>query len=447
MKKYDKYKKTRNIWFPELPANWILTKVKYVARTIAGGTPSTDKPEFWDNGNIPWLPSGKLQNCDITKADKFITEEGLNNSSTKWIKPNTTLIALTGATCANIGYLKFKACANQSVVAVDEVSEKSNSRFMYYMFLSMRKQILTHQSGGAQAGINDSNVKNLYMVLPSLEEQTKIAQYLDKQTATIDQLIQQKEKLIQLLKEKRQAVINEAVTKGLDPNAKMKDSGIEWLGEIPAHWRVSRLKHISSVISKGTTPSTEGKGLVDEGIRYLKAENIKDLEVSSIPEFFIDIETHEILKRSQLQENDILFVIAGATIGKVAILQKKLTPANTNQAVSFIRLKENENHKFIHYWLMSTKIYDQIWLKAVQSAQPNLSMENLGNFPLPYPSLDEQKEIVNFLNSKIGEYEHLIIDNLKLIEKLKEYRQSIISEAVTGKIDVRDWQPNKKQVA
>lgn len=447
MKKYDKYKKTRNIWFPELPSNWILTKVKYVARTIAGGTPSTDKPEFWDNGNIPWLPSGKLQNCDITTAEKFITEEGLNNSSTKWIKPNTTLIALTGATCANIGYLKFKACANQSVVAIDEVSEKSNSRFMYYMFLSMRKQILTHQSGGAQAGINDSNVKNLYMALPSLEEQTKIAHYLDNQTAIIDQVIKQKEKLIELLKEKRQAVINEAVTKGLNPNAKMKDSGIEWLGAIPEHWRVSRLKHISSVISKGTTPSTEGKGLVDEGIRYLKAENIKDLEVSSIPEFFIDDETHEILKRSQLQGNDILFVIAGATIGKVAILPKELTPANTNQAVSFVRLKENENHKFVHYWLMSSKIYDQIWLKAVQSAQPNLSMENLGNFPLPYPSLKEQKEIVNFLNSKIGEYEHLIINNLNLIEKLKEYRQSIISEVVTGKIDVRDWQPNKQQVA
>ena len=276
MKTYEKYRKTRNIWFPELPSNWILTKVKYVARTIAGGTPSTDKPEFWDNGNIPWLPSGKLQNCDITTAEKFITERGLNNSSTKWIKPNTTLIALTGATCANIGFLRFKACANQSVVAIDEVAEKSNSRFLYYMFLSMRKQILTHQSGGAQAGINDSNVKNLYLVLPSSEEQIKIAQYLDHQTTIIDQLVQQKEKLIELLKEKRQAVINEAVTKGLNPNAKMKDSGIEWLGEIPEDWELKPLKHLASLKGRLGWKGLKADEYVDNGFGFLSTPDIKN---------------------------------------------------------------------------------------------------------------------------------------------------------------------------
>jgi len=166
IKPYDKYRQTKNIWYSEVPSHWLLSKIKYVAKTLAGGTPSTDKSEYWDNGDIPWLPSGKLQNCDITTAEKFITEEGLNNSSTKWIKPNTTLIALTGATCANIGFLKFKACANQSVVAIDEFAHKVNSRFLFYMLISMRKQILTHQSGGAQAGINDGDVRNLILAVP-----------------------------------------------------------------------------------------------------------------------------------------------------------------------------------------------------------------------------------------------------------------------------------------
>jgi type I restriction enzyme S subunit len=163
-------------------------------------------------------------------------------------------------------------------------------------------------------------------------------------------------------------------------------------------------------------------------------------EIDYSPTKQVSLEAYNLFKKKQdIQENDILFVIAGATIGKVAILPKELTPSNTNQAVSFIRLKEGENHKFVHYWLLSSKIYDQIWFWAVQSAQPNLSMESLGNFPVPYPSIHEQELIVNFLNCKFGEYESVIVNNLNQIEKLKEYRQSLISEAVTGKIDVRDW--------
>ena len=161
MKSYPKYKPSKIVWYPEIPENWDYCKVKHIANTYAGGTPSTVVDSFWHNGDIPWLPSGKLQNCEIISAEKFITNEGLIGSSTKWIKPNTVLVALTGATCANIGYLTFQACANQSVIAVDENPEKANSRFLYYMFLNMRSQILTHQTGGAQAGINDSDVKNL----------------------------------------------------------------------------------------------------------------------------------------------------------------------------------------------------------------------------------------------------------------------------------------------
>lgn len=220
MKSYDQYLQTNNYWYPKIPLNWKVIKVKYIAETISGGTPSTQISEYWENGDIPWLPSGKLQNCEITTAEKFISEVGFNNSSTKWIKPNTVLVALTGATCANIGYLTFRACANQSVIAINENKNLANSRFLFYMFLEMRSQILTHQSGGAQAGINDSNVKNLYLMLPQIQEQLQIARYLDHQTSLIDEIINRKEKQIELLKEKRQAIINEAVTKGLNPDAK-----------------------------------------------------------------------------------------------------------------------------------------------------------------------------------------------------------------------------------
>ena len=414
MKRYLKYKPSKIVWYPEIPENWDYCKVKHIANTYAGGTPSTVVESYWQKGNIPWLPSGKLQNCKITTAEKFITEEALKNSSTKWIKPNTVLIALTGATCANIGYLTFQACANQSVVAIDENPNKADSRFLYYMFLSMRTQILTHQTGGAQAGINDSDVKNLYLLNPSLDEQIQIASFLDYKTNLIDATIEKKKRLIELLKEKRQAVINETVTKGLNPNAPMKDSGVEWLGEIPEHWKVLKLKHIVEMRSGN----------------FISAEIIE--QEGSYPVFggnglrgFTSEYTHEgyfpLIGRQ------------GALCGNINYASGKFWA--TEHAVVVSSIKEINP-----YWigellrLMNLNQYSQA------SAQPGLSVEKILNLCIPFPTFHEQNLIahkIENLNSKT-ELSEL---NLKTsIEKLQTYRQSLISEAVTGKIDVRDWQ-------
>jgi type I restriction enzyme S subunit len=445
IKCYEKYKQTKNFWYPEVPSHWLLSKVKYIAKTIAGGTPSTDKSEYWDNGDIPWLPSGKLQNCEITTAEKFITEEGLNNSSTKWIKSNTTLIALTGATCANIGFLRFQACANQSVVAIDEFQDKANSRFLFYMLISMRKQILTHQSGGAQAGINDGNVKNLFLVVPPLNEQLKISQYLDHQTAIIDQLIQQKEKLIVLLKEKRQSVINEAVTKGLNPNAKMKDSGIEWLGEVPESWELVKfnryvfLKHGYQFRDYDFT---------DEGVKIVKITQLKadgSLDVSNAS--FIDINRISEFKEIIIEEGDILMALTGGTIGKIIKVEKVDEILLQNYRVGkFIPTSNRLSKDFLFWVLSSIQIQYQIFFAQKETGQPNIGKEDFGKMMFVLPPISEQSEIVQFIANSIKK----ISDLIRLIEleivKLNDYRQSIISEAVTGKIDVRDWQPSKKQV-
>jgi type I restriction enzyme S subunit len=443
IEKYQKYKDCNLKWIGEVPEHWGVGSVKHCFKFKVGFTPPTSIDEFYDSENgVGWVTISDMDKKYVSDSKNKISKKAIEVYS-KEIVPEGSLLYSFKLSVGKVAFAGKDIFTNEAIFSI--LPEENLELSYYYYCLP---SILIHNANeniyGAKI-FNQEVIKNSRLPIPPKEEQVKIAQYLDHQTAIIDQLILQKEKLIELLKEKRQAVINEAVTKGLDPNAKMKDSGIEWLGEVPEDWVVSKLKYISTVISKGTTPSTEGKGLVDNGIRYLKAENIKDSEVSLSPEFFIDDETHEILKRSQLRENDILFVIAGATIGKVAILPGEFAPSNTNQAVCFIRLKENENHKFIHNWLMSPKIRDQVWLKAVQAAQPNLSMENLGNFSVPYPPKAEQEDIVKFLNQKNNEYASLINNNLTVIEKLKEYRQSIISETVTGKIDVRDWQPKNLQ--
>jgi type I restriction enzyme S subunit len=286
---------------------------------------------------------------------------------------------------------------------------------------------------GVRATMSPSDLLNISVAIPPLDVQNGIVEYLDKKNNEIEKFIRNKERLIEILEERKKDVIDTAFTRGIKPNIELKETNIDWLSMIPKHWNLKRLKFLTKIISKGSTPSTEGREMANEGIRFIKAENIFKSKVTEEPAFFIDAITHRILKRSQLRENDLLFVIAGATIGNVAILPKAFLPANTNQAVSFIRLKKKEDVEFCYYWLHSNFITTSIWLKAVTSAQPNLAMEDLGNLTIPYPSDEEKAEIVKYVKD-----EHSIIDIAiskaqKEIASIKEFREALITDLVTGK--------------
>jgi type I restriction enzyme S subunit len=249
------------------------------------------------------------------------------------------------------------------------------------------------------------------------------------------------QRLIALLEEKRQAVISHAVTKGLDPTAPLRPSGIDWLGDVPAHWEVCRIKHLAHTIAKGTTPSTVGGELTASGVRFMKAENIgKSLAVSTLPKFYISALMDEQISRSRLCANDVLVIIAGATTGLASVISADLLPATTNQAVSFIRPKEPEHAFYILHWLSTEFAQRTIWLGAVQAAQPNLSMESLGNIPVALPPPDEMRAILSAISESHQRFAGLLDKAQSAITLLKERRTALISAAVTGKIDVRDWQ-------
>ncbi|VVB91390.1 Type-1 restriction enzyme MjaXIP specificity protein [uncultured archaeon] len=438
-KPYPAYKDSGVEWLGKVPEHWEMKKVKWIFKVINGSTPKTGSSEYWD-GDITWVTPddlGQLHSDTIYESARKITESGYKNCGTTLV-PAGSLILSTRAPIGHLAIAGTDLCTNQGCRAL--VFKHSDiTRYFYYQLLIAHSELESWGQGSTFRELSKSKLESIELVSTQIEEQRAIALYLDDRTQKIDSLIEKKQKLIELLKEERAAVINQAVTKGLDPGAPMRDSGVEWLGEVPKHWEVKKIKHISNIISKGTTPSTIGKDVKDSGrIRFLKAENINKNQISFSLGYFIDDETNNILKRSQLKENDILFVIAGATIGKVAILKIEHLPANTNQAVSFIRLNNFGNVKFTWFWLQSTRINELTWLDAVQSAQPNLSMERLGNFNIPYPQLEEQKEIVNFIESETARIDHTITKIEKEIELLQEYRTALISEVVTGKIDVRD---------
>lgn len=199
-------------WIGQIPEDWSIVEIKHYCRSIfAGATPSTKEASYWD-GDIPWLPSGACHDGIITEFNHTITEEGFANSSTKMIPANTMLMAMTGATCANTGYLTFESCANQSVCAYIENKKICKSKYLFYLLQAARKYILTFQTGGAQAGINLQDCSLLKVPCVPLSEQQAIADYLDKKTAEIDAAIANINQQIEKYKLLRRALINEVVT-------------------------------------------------------------------------------------------------------------------------------------------------------------------------------------------------------------------------------------------
>lgn len=279
--------------------------------------------------------------------------------------------------------------------------------------------------------------------LPSQEEQLRIVSFLDTKCAEIDALIAAKEKTNALLREYRQSIIYEAVTKGLDPNATMKDSGVEWIGEIPEGWRTCRIKHLTDKshpypIGDGDHGMIKADDYQDEGIPYIRVLNLTwgcGLNLKNL--VYISEEMNERIKNSLLRPNDILIAKTGATIGKTAFVPPTLSVSNTTSHVGKITISNAYDAKYFFYVMTSFIVQKQIVdLSSMQSTRPELGIDGLKNLIVTLPPLEIQKNISSYLDCHCGDIDLIIKSNEKIETALKEYRQSIIFEAVTGKIEV-----------
>lgn len=425
MQRYDTYKDSGVQWLGEIPSHWEVKRFKHFGTFSKGKLPK--------NTNLDGMGFPIIGASEMNGKEPSVFTEDIN---VPHCLPYDILILWDGANAGLVANNK-KGVVASTAVKYTCFDDSINNRYLFYLIKNYQRYYKDKVSGTTIPHMNIAFINDTPLLVPKYAEQTAIANFLDTATTKIDAAIAQQQKMIDLLNERKQIIINRAVTRGLNPNAKMKDSGVEWIGEVPEEWDFVRLKHLTKIISKGTTPSTIGKEILSNGnIRFLKAENIVNNSVCENPEFFIDETTHAILKRSNLQENDLLFVIAGATIGKVAILTKELTPANTNQAISFIRLNNPEMAKYIWYVLQSEITKKYIWLNAVQSAQPNISMEDLGNIQMPIPDVSIQNEIIDYIEAKVSPIENSIYNCQKQISLLQERKQIVINEVVTGKMKI-----------
>ena len=410
IKKYEKYKESGIEWIGKVPENWKPSKLKYYANVITGNTPSTNVEEYFsDDNGVPWVKPGDLSEFNtITTSKQRLTEKGLLQS--RLVRKGSVLVGGIG----DIGKLGVAGCdltTNQQIHSIEGNINKIDDAYLKYLLYSSIDELQKKSSSVVLSILTKTKLLDLEIVLPSDYEQTQIANFLDHQTAIIDDLIGQKEKLITLLKEKRQAIINEAVTKGLNPNAKMKNSGIEWLGEVPEEWKIVKLKRIAKIRNGKDQKDVQ----VDEG-------------------GFPVLGTGGEFGRASIFLYNKPSVLLGrkGTIDKPQYIDE---PFWTVDTLFYTEIFDDCDPLYVFY------LCQQIPFNLLQesSAVPSMTQDNLNNVVLCKPPLKEQKEISISLKLKLKEFDVLIEQSNFQISKLKDYRQSLISEAVTGKIDVRDW--------
>jgi len=438
-KRYERYKDSGIEWIGEIPEEWTSLKVSWIFNIIGSGTtPFSSNLDYYD-GDIPWVNTGDLNDDYLYKTSKMVTDLALNEcSALKFYPINTLLIAMYGATIGKLSITKIVATTNQACCALAQ-PKKASIKFIFYWFLANRDHIISMAYGGGQPNISQNLIKSLRIPLPEKHEQKAIANFLDQKTAEIDGLIADKEKLIELLQEKRQAIISEAVTKGLNPNVRMKDSGIEWIGEIPEHWEVSKIKFTTYVKGRIGWQGLRADEFIDEGPYLVTGTDFVDGLVNWDSCYHISMERYNEAPPIQLRENDLLITKDG-TIGKVAIVKNKPKYAILNSGIFVTRPKNSAYLTEFMYWILNSQVFNKfIQYMSLGSTIVHLYQQTFENFSFPITNLNEQKTIAHFLDRKVAEIDGLISDIKLQIQKLKEYRQSLISEAVTGKIDVREF--------
>lgn len=440
-KAYPKYKRFNSTWFDSLPSHWQSVSMKWITNLYAGGTPSKDNLSFWENGSIPWLNSGSVNQSVIKKPSAFITRDAFNNSSAKWIPKGSLVMALAGQgkTKGMVAQLAIESTCNQSMAAIVP-SQIVSPRFLFWWLTSNYQKIRNMAGGDLRDGLNLDLLGNISCPIFECKEQQKIANFLDHETAKIDTLIAKQEKLIELLKEKRQAVISHAVTKGLNPDAPMKDSGVEWLGEVPEHWNVGALKYITSIYGRIGFRGYTTSDIVDEGngAITMSPSNISNGVVSFDKATYLSWEKYYESPEIQLNQDDVVLVKTGSTLGKAGYIDELVTPTTLNPQLAVFKDTLCCN-KWLYYFLNTALVKAYVDNSNSGGTVPTMSQEKILSYLAPIPSLEEQREIANHLDSLITKIDNLTVKQKNMIDLMIERKTALISAAVTGKIDVRDW--------
>lgn len=428
-KKYSEYKNSGIDWLGEIPKGWDYQRLKFIANMRMGNAFNSE--DYVDDGIFLIRISEVKDIIDFEKT-KRLPENYWDKYKNFQVKKGNILLSMTGYVGETAIYNSSnKALLNQRVGILE--SNRVDDKFLYYLSKqdSFKKFLSLNSKSSAQENVSDKNILEFSVAFPPKGEQQKIAEFLDEKTELIDRIVEKKKRLVELLKEKRTAVINQAVTKGLDPNVEMVDSGVEWIGKIPKGWEMRKIARSFNIIGSGTTPSSTDEALYENGdVNWVITGDLNDGVLNETSKkitrnAFSNISTLKIYPVGSL-----LIAMYGATIGKLALLGVR---ACTNQACCAIADSKFFKNKFVYYWFLSNKkqIIENF---SYGGGQPNISQNVIRELKIQSPNLNNQVDIVTYLD-EISENISVILKKVeKSINLLIEFKSSLISNVVTGKV-------------
>ncbi len=440
-KPYPAYKDSGVEWLGEVPAHWQVTRTKFAARLRSGHTPSRQHPEYWQDCTIPWfgladvwqIRDGRTEY--VAETAEKISELGLANSAARLLPKGTVILSRT----ASVGF--------PAILGVDMATTQDfvnwvcgpalRPEYLLNVFRSMQHEFRRLTMGSTHQTIYMPDAGAFCTPMPPISEQDRIVAFVREHTRHIDGLVAKKERLVELLQEKRTALITRAVTKGLDPNVPMKHSGVEWLGEIPAHWEVKRLWHLTPSDRRIMYGIVLPGPNVDDGVPIVKGGDVSPerLRLARLNKTTSEIESGYV--RSRLRGGDLVYAIRGS-IGEVAIVPSELEGANLTQDAARIAFTTATHGPWLLHALKSAAVFAQLEGGALGATIRGVNIRDLKRASLPVPARVEQEAIAGFLESETASIDALVAKVHNAIDRLKELRTALISAAVTGKIDVRE---------
>jgi type I restriction enzyme S subunit len=429
---YPEYKDSGVEWLREVPAHWAFRRTKFLF-DIMSRPPSNDDEivTCFRDGVVTLRRNRRVDG--FTNSEKEIGYQGVRAG-------DLVIHAMDGFA----GAIGVSDSDGKSTPVYSVCRPRSGEVCAHYYGRLLRQMALGGFVASLAKGIRERSTEfrwkdagDLVLPLPPRIEQDAISRFIEHETAKIDALVAEQEKLIALLKEKRQAVISRAVTKGLNPDAPMKDSGIEWLGEVPAHWEVQRVKSVSSFTTSG--PRGWSDRISEEGPLFVQSGDLNDdLKVEFAESKRVHVENDAETARTLLRNGDVVVCITGAKTGNVAVCPNVPEPAYVNQHLCLIRPTPEIEPTFLGVLLKSS--LGQTYFDLSQyGLKQGLSLEDVNEAPVLVPPLAEQSAVVRYVLAESTRFKSLTIEAQRAIDLLKERRSALISAAVTGKIDVREF--------
>lgn len=438
--RYPEYKDSGVDWLGEVPAHWPVVRLRDIAGFAGGATPSRDNPSYW-GGDLPWVSPKDMKVESICATEELITEEGLANCAATLQAPGRVLLVVRSGILKHtipVAINQVPVVLNQDMKSLHFRPGTCESRFFLRWVQGLNDSLLLAWS---KQGVTVESIEHAYLAstplpLPPTTEQQAIVSFLDRETAKIDALIAEQQRLIALLSEKRQAVISHAVTKGLNPDVPMKDSGVEWLGEVPAHWEVRPLKHLVSFKSGGT-PSKARHDYWHGDIPWASA---KDLKTEILADTADHITEAALLEGAAelVPADSVLVVVRGMILARTFPVTVASISMAINQDLKALIATEELNPAFLAWLLRGSSQETLTRLDEAGHGTKALRMDAWGGMMLPVPPVAEQEAAVAYIEAVTVELDGLRKAAERAIELLQERRTALISAAVTGKIDVRD---------